>query len=277
MISLARRRPIVAFVALGFAISWLILLPLVLEGAGAISSAPGWLHLLAPLGPALAAVVLTAVLWGRRGLRRLADRGLDPRRLGGVRWWLLAVSPLWFALPLVAVLIVAGADLDWRSLADADEYEARGWVAGLLVTSLSFGIFEEVGWRGFALPVLQARATASAASTALWLIWLAWHLPQFAYHFDLGVAGILAWAGTLYFGTVWLTFLHNSTRGSVLATASWHATYDLVTIGGAIVAPAIPVGVSALLVAATIIAARRTGPENLAHRRRYTEPRPAPG
>jgi len=40
-------------------------------------------------------------------------------------------------------------------------------------------LFEEVGWRGFALPRLQAQLGPLRWTLVLGGVWAAWHLPQY--------------------------------------------------------------------------------------------------
>jgi membrane protease YdiL (CAAX protease family) len=92
---------------------------------------------------------------------------------------------------------------------------------------LTFGIGEETGWRGFALPRLQKGRSALSATVILWLVWAFWHLPLFFYSYPLPVLpgfliGLLA-------GSITFTWLYNSTRGSVLMTALWHGAFNFTT------------------------------------------------
>jgi membrane protease YdiL (CAAX protease family) len=95
----------------------------------------------------------------------------------------------------------------------------------------SFGYGEEVGWRGFALPRLQARHSALVSSLLLTLGWALWHVPLFLYrpgYTGMGVAGIAGWLFSLVTGSVLLTWLYNGSRGSLLTVALFHAAIDVV-------------------------------------------------
>ena len=79
-----RFRParLVAFVALAYGLSWACWIPLALTGT-VVEAGQGWpTHLPGLLGPAVAAVVVTAATEGRRGLRELGRRMVRWR----VRW-----------------------------------------------------------------------------------------------------------------------------------------------------------------------------------------------
>ncbi len=100
---------------------------------------------------------------------------------------------------------------------------------------IAVGFPEELGWRGFALPRLQARLGPLRASLILGVLWAGWHLPFFltpdhgggpgadvavvATNFALFTAMVVAMS-------VVFTFVYNRTGGSVFATAVLHTAID---------------------------------------------------
>jgi membrane protease YdiL (CAAX protease family) len=93
-----------------------------------------------------------------------------------------------------------------------------------------FGFGEETGWRGFALPRLQTRFSALKATLVLTLFWALWHWPLFLYrpgYASMGPGGAAGWLLSLLTGSVLLTWLYNSSRGSVMVCAIFHATIDI--------------------------------------------------
>jgi membrane protease YdiL (CAAX protease family) len=97
----------------------------------------------------------------------------------------------------------------------------------LLVWFLTFGLGEETGWRGFALPRLQRGRNALWATVILWVLWTLWHLPLFFYLYDVTVvAGLVV---GLLAGAIVFTWLYNSSGGSILMTAVWHAAFNFAT------------------------------------------------
>jgi membrane protease YdiL (CAAX protease family) len=201
------RNPLVAFFALAFAFSWW--------------AVPAGEFL--PFGPLIAALVVLAVVQGRSGLADLGRRMLRWRV--GVRWYVLAI-----ALPLGATLAALGLNLALGSPVSAlDGLDPWYLLIGLfflrLVNPLDGPMGEEPGWRGFALPRLQANRSPLVATLILGTIVAAWHLPlvflpgeDLAPIFLLGTVGI----------TFMYTWIFNHTGGSVLMTLVAHSAQGVI-------------------------------------------------
>jgi membrane protease YdiL (CAAX protease family) len=90
-------------------------------------------------------------------------------------------APAWYLGALLlpgAVLFVgmalyslSGSDLPWLYLPQAPPA-----VVAMVLGSIS----EEIGWRGYALPRLQARHGALEASVMIGVVWAVWHSMMFA-------------------------------------------------------------------------------------------------
>jgi len=79
---------------------------------------------------------------------------------------------------------------------------------------------EEVGWRGFALPRLQARFSPVVASLVIALAWFPWHLPLKWGNPD--VIPYLYHALSFIPSSILLTWIYNRTHGSILAVGIAH-------------------------------------------------------
>ena len=92
---------------------------------------------------------------------------------------------------------------------------------------ITVALGEEVGWRGYALPALQARYSALLASVILGVMWALWHLPLF---FDPDtIYGNLPFVVQLALQVpfaILLTWVYNSTGGSVLMVMLLHAVFN---------------------------------------------------
>src|SRR5690606_15567006 len=82
-------------------------------------------------------------------------------------------------LGLVAARLAEGQWPTYDAFARTDNLPGAGLLATFLLHLLTFGIGEETGWRGFALPHLQESRTALRATGLLFLAWALWHVPTF--------------------------------------------------------------------------------------------------
>lgn len=246
-----KKRPVFWFYVLAFVISWLGWLPMVAASQGvSLFKHPAFqiLLILPAIGPTLAAVIVQRVLVGKAGT--------DSWFRSLWRWkvsvlWLVVTIALPATLHLADNLVarILGLPL---SLEIASEKTA-GLVLSAFVIALISNPWEEVGWRGFALPRLQAHHTAFTATLIVGTLWALWHLPIFfwtdnpmsQYPFVLWFISTVASAFTY-------TWLYNSTQGSVLVVALYHVlnnTYGALIGSGSVAASCIVnVGVAVVLI-----------------------------
>jgi uncharacterized protein len=221
-------RALVAFFALAYALSWSWVIPLA-AAHQVVHRGAGWpTHYPALLGPAIAAVVVTAWTMGRPGLRDLGARLVRWRV--AMRWWLVAVSPAAFLILGLVAMRVAGKPLP--AVGDFGRFSgtpAIGLVGVFLLITFVGSLGEETGWRGYALPQLQRRFSPLTATLILALLWFLWHLPQFAVigtYRDFGPVGCLGMFLSLTCGAIVLTWLYNRSGGSILLVIVWHGVYN---------------------------------------------------
>jgi membrane protease YdiL (CAAX protease family) len=270
--SVLARYPLVCFFVMAYAFTWIVISPWTLgaTGAGLLPidlPAPAVGLLLAAgilAGPTLAAIITTAATEGRTGVHRLLGRLVLWRV--GVRWYLFALLgvPL---IMLLGFLAFAMAPPDLAAL-DGPAY-ALTYLLGFVLTMILGGpLFEEIGWRGFALPRLQRRYRPLAASLILGVLWALWHLPQFlvpawaASSGGGGVSGIVLFVLAAVAFSVVLSWVFNNTCASLLLAVLVHTSIDafsatMGTVYPAAAASAWPMIIGFGVTAVVLIAATR--------------------
>ncbi len=220
-----RWRPVLAFVGLAYLLSWSWWLPLAFSGV-VVDPGQGWpTHLVGLLGPAIAAVAVTAATEGKPGLAGLWSRI--------IRW---RVSWAWFALiaitaALALLPVATGSETDAESLVTYSGAPRSGlWVVLYVLVVNGFG--EEIGWRGYLAERLLERFSLGVTSLLVWVVWAGWHLPMFwvvGNFRDFGVGGTIGWVIGIGFGSGFLTWLYRSAGHSILIVALWHTAYNFTT------------------------------------------------
>lgn len=211
------RHPVAVYYILAFVISWLGWIPQTLYARGTFLLDSPLLSLLAGAGPTLAAVIVLLILRDRVGIRGLFGSLLKWRASPG---WFVFVFGFWVLVTAVALGI--GAFLGRTP--PALEKFAWGSLPSIFLMMLFSNVWEEIGWRGFALPRLQERYSDLAIVFLMGVLWSLWHLPLMLNPSSL-MAG-LPWAGELIFSlalTVIYTWLYLHTAGSLLFVSLFHA------------------------------------------------------
>lgn len=186
-------------------------------------------HGLGGLGPLIAAFLTTGIYGQPGGVRRLLAQCLQARPLAYLAVALF--SPTLLALIAMGIgFLVDQTPIGLGGLLSAKEFPEFNLVTFFLYNLVFFGLGEEAGWRGFALPRMQGRFNALTASIVLTVFWALWHWPLFLYrpgYTVMDVAGAVGWVLSLLTGSILLTWLYNASRGSVLIAAVFHSTIDV--------------------------------------------------
>jgi membrane protease YdiL (CAAX protease family) len=203
----------------------------VLATAGIIA-APLPLDLFTPLvillgafGPLIAALIVTGRETGRAGIGRLLARA---------RHWRIGLPALAVIVGLPLAASAAARALDLFTGGTPPPFALENPLAliptFLFILLLGGPLQEEFGWRGYALPQLQARWGVVGASLILGMIWALWHVP-FWYMEGAGMGGTPLPIYLLY--TIGLTgvmtWLHTTTGGSLFAAILMHTTANVVS------------------------------------------------
>lgn len=231
--------PLLGYFTLAFAISWGIVL--IVVGPGGIPATPEQFQTLLTLavlamlaGPSVAGILLTGLVFGRAGFLALLSRLLTWRV--GARWYAVAL----LTTPLLATSILLALSLTSPAFVpgiftsdDRATVLLTGIAAGLVV-----GIFEELGWTGFAVPTLRLRYGVLSTGLIVGLLWAAWHfLVTFwgsgTSSGDLSLAvfvpGILFAVGVLPAYRVLMVWVYDRT-GSLLVSILMHASLTACTV-----------------------------------------------
>jgi membrane protease YdiL (CAAX protease family) len=171
-----------------------------------------------PYGPTFAAFLMTVLTHGREGVYALWKRFWNLN----LSWrWLLVALMIWPILRVVTNLVgqAAGYDLPlWI-------YPDQPWILIIpfIASIINGGLSEEFGWRGYALPRLQARWNALISSLILGVIEGLWHAPlllMVGQRHEKNVLELVFW---MTLTIILRTWIFNNTNGSLLAAVLTHA------------------------------------------------------
>lgn len=242
-----RKTPIVGFYALAFLISWAGWVPQALYHYGLFPFDHFLFTALGVAGPTLAAVIMMRLMDGKDGPRAL----FTPFRIWRVPWRYLSFTIL-FWLGIGGIVWLA-----WARYAAILPLLAG--VPMLLIGMFFSNVWEEIGWRGYALPRLQQRFGDLTIGIGMGLLWNFWHLPLY---FDPTFSlASLPWSAELIFSlslTIIYIWLYNHTQGSLLYVSLFHAmsnvvAYGLLDLGVLTVSYPMVVGVTTLLAASIVV------------------------
>jgi membrane protease YdiL (CAAX protease family) len=267
-----RRHPLAAFLVLTYGLTWALWIPLAIFRDAISGPFTSVALLIGSNVPSAVAIVLTAVGLGKGATRKLLGQLLIWRF--SWRWYLVLLAPT--ALVVGTITLVAITRGGPTATLAMPLLNAIFFVAFMTFPGSAFG--EEIGWRGFALPRVQARRTALTASLVVGSLHGLWHLPLWlrgdADHQLSVYPAFLIQALAL---AVIYTWLYNNTKGSLLLVVLFHtatnAPLTLVLLPLGIENWILPFWLMAgFTVVAALVVVAVFGRTNLSRRSRQTQP-----
>ena len=226
MSNLIKKYPVAAFYVVALLIGGVFTAPFIANYLGLIPPVPFIIIFVAAFSASLAGIIVTGVIGGWAGVKKLLGRFLIWRV--GLGWWLAALL-----LPAVAALgsVLLSGLFGGRRL-DVGQLQPLVMLIPLvLMKTIQAGVGEEFGWRGFALPRLQSRYNALVASIIVGVMHGLWHWPMYfiepltQYYEQVAWGFVPALLIDTVMVTLWsimYTWLYNNTKGSVLIAAFFH-------------------------------------------------------
>lgn len=195
------------FFALALALSWAAFIPYMYDPENSIP----WFT----FGPAAAAILTARLVSGTPEVRAVLAAVL--RWKVNVIWYIVAIGFPFLAQYISAIMnpLFGSAAPDWHAIPSIAEILPA--VALFLVFSGPLG--EEIGWRGYALPLLLERYSALNASLILGSVWAVWHLP-------LILVGDFTSSGAFMpvIAAIVFTWVFQNSAGSVVIAIILHAS-----------------------------------------------------
>ena len=219
--------PAITFVAGCYAVTWLAWADF--HSAAATGKMWAfWAFLLVTVwSPTFIALAITALFDRLSGVQTLLRRLF---RLPSSAWsWYLAAIVLPSSSVFVATLLA-------RSLHQGAPLIAMETLLPTMVIQVGTGALgEELGWRGFLLPILQRKASPVTSALIMSVLWSLWHSPSFFFPGlpQVFIAPLPFLATVTAFG-VFLSLIFNKTRGHVFGTILAHFVLNTsLALGGA--------------------------------------------
>lgn len=187
------------------------------------------LLLLGGFTPSIAALIVSARLQGRAGLRNLGKRMVSLK--ANARWY-LAIIVLPASVAMLQALIYklrSGSFIQPDFIANP---------VMLLATAIPIFIAgplsEELGWRGFALDRVLSRWNALTANVILGLFWACWHIPLYfipgVNQQELGIQTFAWFAIEVQALTFLLAWVYKNTNRSIGIAILFHFTVNFADI-----------------------------------------------
>jgi membrane protease YdiL (CAAX protease family) len=212
-------RPILYFI-LTYAITLAFWIPAALIQKNLFELPTIILFILGSMAPSLVGISLVYLTLEKEHIKEFWIRAFSFKRIK-LGWYGII-----FGLNLLPTIIamIVGVGLGKQ---DVNFFEVATFFGSLtFLTAFGFNLaavlFEEFGWRGYALDALQMRLNSLSSSLILGILWFVWHFPLFfingSYQNELGFGSIGFWIFgiNILSQTIIITWIYNNNKRSIL-------------------------------------------------------------
>jgi len=176
------------------------------------------------IGPAGAGLTLTAVVEGKTGFRNLFHSLLRWRV--NIRWIAVAL----FTAPTLILSLLSGLSIfspEFKPAIFTTDGKAA-LILSSIAAGLVVGLFEEIGWTGFATPRMRQTHGILKTGLLIGILWGLWHFPPFwktdsfsaAFPFILLLGQLFSWLPPY---RILMTWVYDKTQ-SLLVAVLMHAS-----------------------------------------------------
>ena len=230
---LMQRHPLFFFFFMAFLFSWIVLIPYILSQWNILPNKEYYkiFFTLNPFaGPTLSAFIMNHILGNKERSLNFKKRIKQVRV--GWQWYLFILLGVPAAF-LLGIIVLPGAINSFRGFPSS--LFATYLVNFIVIFFLGGPLGEEIGWRGFALPIMQSRYGTLKATLLLGVLWTFWHLPHFLtsaqrggpgtslsiFYINLPIFFLMVMSLTIIF-----TWVFNHTKGSLFIAILLHTSIN---------------------------------------------------
>ncbi|MFT8343940.1 MAG: type II CAAX endopeptidase family protein [Clostridium beijerinckii] len=182
------------------------------------------------LMPSIMAIIFTNYFYGRIGLRKFLKK-LTIWKVNPLFYvFILFYSISSFYVPSF-ICLIAGADYKIHIKNQIFGFNLDNPLSLLacLLVILIFGgpLGEELGWRGFVLPILQEKYSQLLSGVIVGVIWTCWHIPMFLFHIQ-GYDNFIVYLLQTISLSIIYTWIYNHVKGSLLILVLYHCIDDFI-------------------------------------------------
>jgi uncharacterized protein len=175
------------------------------------------LYVLWGLSPTIAAIITTAVFYGKSSIKELFSRIVKKFEL---KW--LGILILLQLITYILGLLIYNL---FETIKPSDfSFSILATIPSAFATAFIFNIWEEIGWRGFLLEKIMTRYSLFLSSLAVGILWGLWHISYFLHNAN---QNSLQFISVAIFWMICSSFIYSyiyvKSNRSILAVGIFHA------------------------------------------------------